>query len=319
MSREKLLWGAIGALVATAATYAVLLVFPPHSWPENRTGAPSSPDNRSTQPPVSSSPDPVAVVGDLKLSREQYFSDLDRQYGKGYVQEWMERSAVRLEAQALGIDVQQEEIEQELERMQSGYDSEEQFYRTMEEQLGLTKEQLRDDALYRLQLEKIAMNGVAVTDSEVERYIAEHPEEYGPVIEIRLAQILTEKADEAEAVLERLGQGFEFGQLAREFSIDVDTGNDGGDLGWITADDPFVSDEVLETADQMQVGEVSGVIPLDDGLYAVITVLGRRTLRSEDDSAVREQVRHDLLLAKAPSMNDVLARLLEKWDAQSAR
>ncbi|WP_274365923.1 peptidylprolyl isomerase [Paenibacillus thermotolerans] len=319
MSREKLLWSAISALVAAAATYSLLLAFPPHAWPENRTGAPSSPEDRSIQPPSSSSPDPVAVVGDVKLSREQYVSGLDRQYGKGYVQEWMERTAVRLEAQALGIDVQHEEIERELERMQSGYDSEEQFYRTMEEELGLTKEQLREDALYRLQLIKIASYGIKVTDSDVERYIDEHPDEYGPVTELRLAQITTETAGDAEAVLDRLGQGYEFDQLAREYSIDKDTSADGGDLGWVAEDDPFVPVSVMEAADRMKVGEVSRVITLDEGLYAVVTVLGRRTLRPGDDRAVREQVRHDLLLAKAPPINDVLSRLLEKWGAKSAQ
>ncbi|WP_199624063.1 peptidylprolyl isomerase [Paenibacillus alkalitolerans] len=321
MSREKLLWGASGALIAAVVTTALLLAWPLQPLPDDRDERAPDPsanrDESAQKHPPNSSSDSVARVGDVSLSRDQFLRDIERMYGDQYIKEWMERSAVRLEAQELGIGVKREEIERELERMQSGYDSKEQFYRTMKEQLGLTEEELRADALYRLQLEKIATNGIVVTDADVERYISEHPEEFGPKREIRFAQIVVETKEDAEEVLAELGEGTEFELLARDRSIDEDTASAGGDIGWIGVTDPFVPPEMMEAARRLPVGGVSAPIRLEDGRFAVITLLGKRDIRPADDSEVRESLRWELILSKAPPLDEVLEQLLRKWGARS--
>jgi foldase protein PrsA len=321
MRREKLLWGGGGAVIAAAITSSLFLAFPMQPAPgtgADRSASPAvNPDDRSDNRASNVNSATVASVGDINLSYERFMSDLANIYGNEYIQEWMERTAVRLEAQSLGIDVSRDEIDRELKRQQQGYDSEEQFYRTMKEQLGLSEEELRAEALYQLQLEKIATWGVVVSESEMERYISEHPEEYGPRQEIRLAQIIVETVDDASAVLELLAAGADFSQVAAERSIDLATAPSGGELGWMSLSDPFVDPHLLEGAKQLSVGGISSPISLDDGHYAVILLMGKREIRPANDAAIRSALRRELAISKAPPLSQVLDRLLTKWGAKS--
>jgi foldase protein PrsA len=321
MRREKLLWGGGGAIIAAAITSSLFLAFPMQPTPgagADRSASPAvNPDDRSDNSASNDNSATVASVGNIYLSNERFMSDLASIYGDEYIQEWMERTAVRLEAQALGIDVSREEIDRELKRQQQGYDSEEQFYRTMKEQLGLSEDELRAEALYQLQLEKIATWGVVVSESEMERYISEHPEDYGPQQEIRLAQIIVETVEDADAVLGLLANGADFSQVAAERSIDSTTSSAGGELGWMNVSDPFIDAHLLESAKQLSVGGISSPIVLDDGHYAVILLMGKREIRPANDAAVRSTLRRELAISKAPPLSVVLDRLLTKWEARS--
>ncbi len=322
MSREKLLWGISGGLAMLAAVLAVLLAYSyasppaaggetPPDEPPPTAGTPAPGTRDGTDAPTS----PVAQAGGVALNEEAFASGLRETFGDEYVQQWLRRTVVQLEAQALGIDISRGEIDEELNRMQVGYQSESEFYRVMREQLGMTPQELRDDALYRLMLEAIATYRITVTDADVEAYIEENADLFAPEREIRYAQIVVDTREQAGRVLEELGNGVEFGLLAKDVSLDEATAAAGGDSGWVSADDPFILEELLERLSTMAVGDVSEPLRLSDGRWAVVTLLGRRTIDPLDDSSVREELRRELALSKAPSLFDVEAALLKKYNA----
>ena len=318
MSREKLLWGLCGVLAAVAAALAILLA-------QSGTPAGSPPGDGEKQPEpgasggpaATSTPQPrkIAQAGNAVLYEDEFAEGLRETFGKEFVQHWLRRAVVRLEAQALGINISRGEIDREIRRMQAGYENEAEFFRIMREQLGLTEQALRDDALYRLMLEAIATANVVVTEADVEAYITEHPEEFAPTQDIRYAQIIVATEDHAQRVLEQLGKGVEFALLAKDVSLDEATAADGGDSGWVSEEDPFIPHEILDRLEGMEVGDISAPFRLEDGNWAVVTLLGRRTINPLDDSGIREELRRELALAAAPSLLDVETKLLEKYNA----
>lgn len=319
MSREKFLWIMCGGLAIVAAALAILLVNELQSARPPSETPPAEPENAlSEKEPASSEPaEPraIAAAGTEVLAEDVFFQGLKTAYGRQYVRDWLERTVVRLEAQALGVGIGRSEVDEELRRMQVGYESEQQFYRIMEEQLGLSRQQLRDDALHRLQLEAIATANVNVSNSDVEQYIQEHPDEFSPYQEIRYAQIVVDSEEAAARVLERLDQGADFALLARDVSQDGATADEGGDSGWVSADDPFIPDEVRGLLASMSVGDVSASFPLAEDGWWIVMLMGRRTINPLDDSDVRESLRRELALAQAPSLFDVVDALLEKYNA----
>ncbi|MDT2235530.1 hypothetical protein P7H25_17615 [Paenibacillus larvae] len=48
----------------------------------------------------------------------------------------------------------------------------------MKEQLGMSRQEVKDDVYYKLLLEKVATKDIQVSDSEIQDYIQAHPEEY---------------------------------------------------------------------------------------------------------------------------------------------
>lgn len=321
MSKEKLLWGVSGGLAVVAVVLAVLLASsyasaparsaddPPNRTPgeEDPAGSPGHESNGSGAP--------VAMAGGVTLSEEAFSAGLRETFGDEYVQQWLRRTVVQLEAQALGIDISRGDIDAELKRMQVGYDSEAAFYRVMREQLGMSRQELRDDALHRLMLEAIATYRVKVTDADVEAYIEENEELFAPEREIRYAQIVVDTSEQAGKVLQELGSGVDFMLLAKDVSVDDATASNGGDSGWVSADDPFIPEAFVGRLLDMAVGDVSEPLPLEDGRLAIVTLLGRRTIDPLNDSSVRQELRRELALSRAPSLFDVEAALLKKYNA----
>ncbi|HZG55783.1 peptidylprolyl isomerase [Paenibacillus sp.] len=338
MSREKWLWGLCGTLTAIAAVLAFMLVqatkpaadAPPagevrpvdgDAGPGGGAGAPDGGASDAGSPGGQNGPDDpktrkIAQAGSAVLYEEAFVRGLRETFGAEYAQQWMKQTVVRLEAQALGLNVSRADIDEELERMQVGYESEAEFYRVMREQLGLTEQELREDALYRLMLEGIATAQVQVTEADVEAYIEAHPEEFAPLRDLRYAQIVVGSEESAAAVLRQLGEGVDFELLAKDVSLDTATAAAGGDSGWIPEDDPFIPPEIAQALEGMRVGDVSPAIRLEeDGRWAVVTLLGRRTIDPLDDSSVRKDLRRELALAEAPSLFDVETMLLRKYNA----
>ena len=80
----------------------------------------------------------------------------------------LDRYAIQMEADELGFKLTRADIDDELKRMQQGYESEELFYKSMKEQVGMSEPELRQDVNYKLLLERIATKDIHVTDEEIQ-------------------------------------------------------------------------------------------------------------------------------------------------------
>ncbi|RED53070.1 peptidylprolyl isomerase [Cohnella lupini] len=256
----------------------------------------------------------VATVGEVSISRRQLLDKLISAYGSQTLRSMMLLSAAEEEAKALRIVVSDEELDRELRNMQQGYEDEAQFYAAMNDQLGMNREEVREDARYRLIIEKISINGIVVTEHEIDSYLEEHEEELQPKKQYEWAQIVVETEQQANELLQKLADGDDFGELARNYSLDEFTADDGGKMGWIEDQDPFESPSVLHAIAEMQVGELGGPVPTDEG-YVIVRLDGRSQIQTRSEEDIRAEARRLLALGKTVSMRDLEEALLVKYDA----
>jgi foldase protein PrsA len=256
----------------------------------------------------------VARVGAVNISATDLKEQLYKQYGDTVLRTMMVRKAIDLEAAASKISVSSAELDREVEKMTEGYDSETRYFEMMQEQLSMTKEQVLEDLRYKLLLEKIAIRSIDVPDTEVDRYIAEHSEEYTPHLQLHLQWILTESEKEADSVLQLVKDGEDFTLLARTYSIDSFTAEAGGDLGLIDANDPFYNRDLLDTASRLQIAETAGPIKVDGG-FAVIRLIERQMTTTMTDRMLKDEVRKQLALERADSLTDLEDKLMVKYKA----
>jgi peptidyl-prolyl cis-trans isomerase C len=94
------------------------------------------------------------------------------------------------------------------------------------------------------------------------------------VEQVRARHILVGSSQEAEALLEQLAGGADFGVLAATYSLDLSTRPGGGDLGWFPRD-YLASPEVEQAAFSLQPGEVSSEVISSRLGYHVLQVLDR--------------------------------------------
>lgn len=254
----------------------------------------------------------IATVGDKTVTLGEFYAYARAYYGIGILNQMLEEAVVAMEAERLDIEVTEEEIQRELLKMQQGYESEADFYRTMKEQLGMDREALERDIRYTLMLEKITTYGIEITDEELQEFLAQHPEEAMAGTRLHIQQIVVGSAKEAEEVKKQLEQGVPFEDLAAAYSDDSLFPN--GDLGWVDWNDPFLPEELMEQARQMEEGEISPVIALPDQTYAFIKLQGKKDLSPEERALRMESLRKELALSRAPSMQDVLADLKRRYN-----
>ncbi len=289
----------------------------PGTKPSPSTSAAPSQTSGTLSPAPSDQPhdDVIAKVGAASITRDQLADRLTEQYGKQMLRELMLAEAVEQEAESLELTVTEAELEQELLDMRQGYDSEEQFYEAMREQLGMSRDDLRKEARYRLLTEKLSVRNVVVTEEEIDRYIADHPELTTARRYYNISQIVVEDEETARQLLSQLEGGAAFGAVAERYSIDEFTGENGGELGWVDDQDPFTDPEILKQAAKMEVGQITGPIETASG-YVILALNGYRVEEPRGAEEIRKAVRREVALGKAEPMKLLEQSLLEKYHAQ---
>ena len=185
---------------------------------------------------------------------------------------------VSLDTQLNNIDVSEEEIEEYYSANESQF--------MLEEQVSLEYLELDKDAIF---------DEVVVTEEQIVQRYEEEQLEYQSQIERRAAHILLEAFDDegmaenlalATELKSRIDNGESFEALVLEYSDDLGSAEDGGDVGYTTGDnfvEPF--EQALLTLD---VGEVSGPVQTEFGVHLIkLTERSESALESFEDSRER--------------------------------
>jgi foldase protein PrsA len=106
--------------------------------------------------------------------------------------------------------------------------------------------------------------------------------------QVHAAHILVTTEETGTLVLEKLQEGADFADLAKEYSTDTGSKDQGGDLGWFPRG--VMVREFEDAAFALNPGETSGLVATDYG-YHIITVLGKevRAIDPELLDQVRSQ------------------------------
>lgn len=305
MRNLKFLWG-MNVFLLLCLAVVIVLWFRMAS--KDREDGASLDDQKLPTPSASI----VARIGERSISQGEIGQFLIQRYGQELLKEVLDHEAIRMEGDKTGVKVSKDEISRELQRMQQGYDSEQQFYDSMRDQLGLTKEEISQDVYYKLLLEKIATRNIKVTDQDVDDYMSSHPEEFESLIQLRLQQIVVPTKDAANKVITAYKGGTDFEELARDRSLDDTTAKNGGDMGWVNLDDPFVPATIMTAAKSLKPGNISAPIATDNGFFTVIRLKERKEIDKATLELTRERVRKELALHQAPPLKE----LVKNWRAE---
>lgn len=172
--------------------------------------------------------------------------------------------------------------------------------------LGGVREEIRREMLMRQVQQRQISQRVTVTDRDVERFLSQQPPQQGQAFieETRARHVLVEltptrNEDQARARAEqarqRLQQGADFASVAREFSDDLGSAMNGGELGWVRPGQTVPAFE--EAMGSLSTNQLSEPVRSQFG-YHVIEVLERRRQDVTDESR-REQVRQAIFQRRA--------------------
>lgn len=148
-------------------------------------------------------------------------------------------------------------------------------------------DRMKDNILAQAYLAKIV--GPAVTEGSLkaayDEYVKNHPKD---VKETKARHILVKDEKFAKSLLKKIKDGADFHKVAREHSIDKQSGKEGGDLGYFTEETMVPA--FAEAAKKLKPGEMSQAPVKTDFGWHLIKVDDRRKLRPKSLDEMRQEL-----------------------------
>ena len=159
--------------------------------------------------------------------------------------------------------------------------------------------QFEDEAIRQVYFKNYVKQ--AVTDEAIKARYDEDLAKNPPQPEIRAAHILVKTEEEAKAIIDQLNKGADFAALAKEKSIDTQSGKQGGELGWFSKD--TMVKEFSDAAFAMQRGDISKtpvksqfgwhIIKIEDSRWQIPATLEQR--KDEIREQLTQEAAHKLV------------------------
>ncbi|MEG6532317.1 peptidylprolyl isomerase [Caldibacillus thermoamylovorans] len=231
--------------------------------------------------------DYVASINGEKISEKELNDLLVSQYGTDVLDTLITQKVIEKEMEKENIKVTQEEIDAEIAEYEEYYGGKEAF-QTVLESSGIDISTLENNIKLYLGRNKLMEDDIDITDEEMQTYFDENKDSLGQAEEVEASHILVDDEETAKEIIAKLDAGEDFAELAKEYSTDTSTAENGGELGYFGTG---VMDTAFEEAAfAMEVGTYSREPVQTDYGYHIIKV----TDHTEAKEAVYEDVKDDI-------------------------
>lgn len=232
------------------------------------------------------SSDYVAKVDGEKILQTELDDALREQYGTEVLDTLITNKIVELEAKKEEVSVSEDAIQAEYDELADSYGGEESLQAALEAN-GLTEQSVKDNIrMYQLTKNVIAAS-IDISDEEVAQYFEDNKDSYGQKEEVVASHILLEDEATAKDVLAKINAGEDFSELAKTYSIDSTTNEDGGEIGYISRGQ--MDEQFEEVAFGLEKGSISDIVQTSEG-YHIIKV----TDKVPAEEAVFEDVKDEV-------------------------
>ncbi|SFA47264.1 foldase protein PrsA [Anoxybacillus pushchinoensis] len=211
------------------------------------------------------------------ITKEELYNEMKERFGKDVL-----RDLVHEKVLSKKFKVTDEELNKEIENLKEMYGMQ---YDLAVQQNG--EEVIRNMVKLDLLRQKAAMEDMKVTDEELKEYY----DEYKP--KVKASHILVDDEKTAKEIKAKLEKGEDFAKLAKEYSKDTGSAQNGGDLGWFGPGK--MVEEFEKAAYALNKGEISEPVKTQFG-YHIIKVTDKEEKKSFDE--MKEQIEYEVKKSK---------------------
>nr|WP_277817250.1 peptidylprolyl isomerase [Koleobacter methoxysyntrophicus] len=149
---------------------------------------------------------------------------------------------------------------------------------------------------------------ITVNDVEVKEYYDNNPDEFKEYPdEVKARHILVNTEEEAKEILKKLKEGADFAELAKEYSKDTGSKEEGGDLGYFNRG--IMVPEFDKAVFEMEVGQISDIVKTQFG-YHIIKLEDKKISPIIKFDEIKETLHGQLLEEKK---YETFNKKIEEW------
>lgn len=252
----------------------------------------------------------VAKVNDVEITKEELYDQLVAQNGDAALNSLISEKIMEAEVKAKGITVSDEEIQENIDEMTEYYGGEEEMNKALT-QYNLTMDDMKENIVNNLQLQKVLEPYITITDEEIQEYFTTNKAYLDQAEEVNASHILVETKETADEVKEKLNGGADFAELAKEYSTDTSNSENGGSLGFFGKGE--MVPEFENTAFALKVDEISEPVQTEYG-YHIIKVEDHKEAKEATLEEAKDDIRKTILQDKmGDAYNTWYTEMLEQY------
>jgi len=208
----------------------------------------------------------VASVNGENINKAELYDLMVKQSGQQALDSLISQKIVDFEAEKQGIAVSEEDIQKEMEQYYKNYGGEEAFIQTLAAS-GYTLDDIKKDMILTVKIKKLMEPRISISEDEIKAYFEENKASFAQEKQVKASHILVDTEEKAKEIKEKLTNGEDFAQLAKENSTDTETREKGGELGFFGSGK--MVKEFEEAAFALNVGEISTPVKTEYGYHII--------------------------------------------------
>lgn len=216
--------------------------------------------------------DAAAEVNGEVITQDELNEILNNTYGNDILEALISEKLIEQAASKKNLTVSKAEIDDEYQTVVDSYGGDEAFKETIAAS-GVTEAQVKADIKSYLLAEKLLKPGIKISEDEMKQYFEDNKASFATDDQVKASHILVADEKTANEIKEKLANGEDFAKLAKEYSTDTSTKDNGGDLGYFSEGDMVA--EFEEVAFTLAVNEISSPVKTDYG-YHIIKVVEKK-------------------------------------------
>ena len=232
----------------------------------------------------------VALVNNEKILKDELYDYLVETNGQQALNSLIAKKIVQLESKDKNIVVTKEDIKVEIDKVIEGLGGEDAFNNALQFS-GMTREDFEKNIESNLYIKKLLEPNISITEEDQKEYFEKNKEDFNQQKEVKARHILVEDEEMALEIEKKLAAGEDFGELAKEYSTDPGSSENGGELGFFGRGQ--MVPEFEEAAFSLKAGEISPPIKTDYG-YHIIKVEDvkeeRKAIYEEHKENIKEMI-----------------------------
>jgi parvulin-like peptidyl-prolyl isomerase len=227
------------------------------------------------------------------------------------------------DAQKQGIKVNSADIDSVLNSFKQSKNSlETDGYQKFLDQMKVSEKDLRAQIeisqLYDMLQDKVTAN-ITVSDADAQKYYNDNPIMFQDQGGIQIYHILVDTEPKASEVMAKIKQGGDFAALAKQYSLDPGSKDQGGDVGLVNDSTDFVP-EFKKAALALQPGQLYPQPVKTEYGYHIIKAGDKKTASQMSFEQIKEQLKLKLINdMKDQTFNTYLEQLKNNADIKDLR
>lgn len=208
----------------------------------------------------------IAKINGEAISKDELYDEMVEQYGAATVEQLIADKIVASEAKKEKVTISDKELNEEVDKLKETYGGEEVFNQMLESN-NTTVNALKEDIKNYLTIRKLLEPQIEITNEEMQTYFDENKDSFGEAEQVKASHILVADEATAKEVQQKLKDGADFADLAKEYSTDEGTKENGGELGFF-ARGTMVT-EFDDVAFALPVNEISDPVKTEYGYHII--------------------------------------------------